>query len=207
MAGTDTTAQVGRPREFDHEAVLDTVVDLFWDRGFGATSMGDIVARTGLSKSSLYGAFGSKDALFETALDRYLADHRRTIDEILTNGSKGLDDIDVFFSGVEEQAGLTERRGCLAVNTATERRTTEPALVQMSARHRDAMRDGFTAALTRAVDLGVVDADQIDDLSNLLVTTALGLAVMIGGGAPTDEVLAHLASARASLRSGRGSAE
>ena len=50
--------------------MLDAVVDLFWEQGDRATSVGDVVKRTGLSNSSLYGAFGSKDTLFHTALDR-----------------------------------------------------------------------------------------------------------------------------------------
>ncbi|MEM7322170.1 MAG: TetR/AcrR family transcriptional regulator [Actinomycetota bacterium] len=200
MTAADTTPQVGRPREFDHDAVLDAVVELFWEKGFGATSVGDIVARTGLSKSSLYGAFGSKDALFETALDRYVDDHQQMVAERLLNGNRGLDDIEAFFAQVVEEASREHSQGCFAVNTATELRNAEPIVVQLGVRHRDILRGGFTGALNRAVELDEVDADRVPDLANMLVTTALGLAVMVGGGATADEVNTHVAATRNSLR-------
>ncbi len=200
MTTTEPASPLGRPREFDTDAVLDVVVDLFWEKGYGATSVGDIVDRTGLSKSSIYGAFGSKDALYEKALDRYLVGHRKALEERLINGSRGLDDVDQFFDGVEDQVRHSQTRGCLAVNTATELRTSEPVLVQLGARHRAAMREAFAAALTRAADLGEIESDRVDDLANNLVTTALGFGVMVGGGASPSEVRAHLASVRASLR-------
>ena len=200
MTTTEPASPLGRPREFDTDAVLDVVVDLFWEKGYGATSVGDIVERTGLSKSSIYGAFGSKDALYEKALDRYLVGHRQALEERLINGSRGLDDVDQFFDGVEDQVRQSETRGCLAVNTATELRTSEPVLVQLGARHRAAMREAFAAALTRAADLGEIEPHRVDDLANNLVTTALGFGVMVGGGASAEEVRAHLASVRASLR-------
>ena len=201
VASTTTDPQIGRPREFDREAVLSSVVDLFWEKGYAATSVGDIVERTGLSKSSLYGAFGSKDTLYRTALDRYLADHRAIVTTVLIDSSHGLDDIDAFFDRIWEQVDCVgETRGCLMVNTATELRSLEPALTEVGAQHRDFLRAGFTAALERAADLGELDRDRVTDLANVLVATALGLAVMIRGGASTTEISAHLESAKQSLR-------
>jgi TetR/AcrR family transcriptional repressor of nem operon len=181
--------------------VLATVIDLFWERGYAATSVGDIVDRTGLSKSSLYGAFGSKDALYRTALDRYLAQHRTMVATVLTDASHGLDDIDAFFDRIWEQVDCAgETRGCLVVNTATELRTSEVALVEVGTRHREFLRAGFTAALERAVGLGEIDAGRVADLANVLVANVLGLAVMIRGGASTVEIGAHLESTKRTLR-------
>lgn len=199
---SETGPPIGRPREFNREAVVTAIVDLFWEQGFSATSMTDIIDRTGLSKSSLYGAFGSKDDLFRTALDHYLADHDEMVATMLTDGSRGLDDIDAFLDHVEHQAGLGEHRGCLAVNTATELRTVEPALCEIGARHRETLRLGFATALERAAALGEIDADRVPDLANVLLTTAIGIAVMTSGGAPADEIGAQVASAKNTLRRG-----
>jgi len=62
---------MGRRREFDTEAVLDAAVDVFWRRGFEATSIDQLEAATGLRRQSLYGAFGDKERLFLAALRRY----------------------------------------------------------------------------------------------------------------------------------------
>lgn len=201
MTSIDTATHVGRPREFDVDDVVAAVVDLFWEKGFGATSIGDVVDRTGLSKSSLYGAFGSKEALYRTALDRYLEEHRIMIDTMLVHGTRGLDDVDAFLDRIGdqvEQAG--ESRGCLVVNTSTELGTSEPSLVELGNQHRDVLRRGFTAALERAAASGEFGARRVATMANVLVATVLGLAVMIRGGADHDEIRAHLDSAKASLR-------
>ncbi len=201
MANTDNSLPIGRPREFDREAVVTTVVDLFWEKGYSSTSIGDIAERTGLSRSSLYGAFGSKDDLYQTALDRYLGDHRAMVAGVLDDGRRGLDDVDAFLDLIWEQVDVVgETRGCLAVNTATELRSSEQTLIDFGTHHREFLRAGFTAALERGSDLGEVDADRVTDLANVLVTTVLGLAVMIRGGASPAEVRAHLDSTKHSLR-------
>ena len=62
---------MARPREFDEEEVLDRALDVFWRRGYGATSVEDLTAATGLGRGSLYAAFGDKETLFLTCLRRY----------------------------------------------------------------------------------------------------------------------------------------
>ena len=181
--------------------MLTTVVELFWEKGFSATSVDDIAARTGLSKSSLYGAFGSKYKLYHTALERYLADHHAMVASLLIDSSQGLDDVDAFFGRIWEQVDCVgEDRGCLAVNTATELGSSEPALIEFGTQHRGFLREGFTAALERAVNLGEFDGDRVADMANVLLTTVIGLAVMIRGGASAAEIHAHLESTKQSLR-------
>src|SRR5262245_52431894 len=62
---------MARPKGYDREAVLRAARDLFWERGYEATSVADLEARTGLNRSSLYQEFGSKHGLFEAALECY----------------------------------------------------------------------------------------------------------------------------------------
>ena len=61
-----------RTKEFDPDAALQRALELFWERGYEATSLADLVARLGIARASLYGTFGSKHDLFVKALDRYL---------------------------------------------------------------------------------------------------------------------------------------
>ncbi len=64
---------MARPREFNEDDVLDTMLELFWTRGFDATSIQDLVDATGLGRASLYGAFGDKAQVYQRALKHYLA--------------------------------------------------------------------------------------------------------------------------------------
>lgn len=61
----------GRPRAFDRDAALKAAMELFWRKGFSATSMADLCAAMGINAPSLYAAFGSKEALYEAALRQY----------------------------------------------------------------------------------------------------------------------------------------
>jgi AcrR family transcriptional regulator len=64
---------VGRPREFDTEKALERAMVLFWRQGYEGTSLADLTEALGITRPSLYAAFGSKEALFLQALDLYEA--------------------------------------------------------------------------------------------------------------------------------------
>jgi AcrR family transcriptional regulator len=64
---------VGRPREFDTEKALERAMELFWRQGYEGTSLADLTEALGITRPSLYAAFGSKEALFLQALDLYEA--------------------------------------------------------------------------------------------------------------------------------------
>jgi len=61
----------GRPREFDREAALCAAMELFWRKGFTATSIAELCAAMGINSPSLYAAFGGKQALYEAAIRQY----------------------------------------------------------------------------------------------------------------------------------------
>src|SRR3954451_19215843 len=63
---------MARLREFDYDKVLDGGLQLFWREGYEATSLDGLLEKTGLSKSSFYGAFGSKHDMLLVSLDRYI---------------------------------------------------------------------------------------------------------------------------------------
>lgn len=64
---------MSRPREFEESEVLDQALDLFWTRGYEATSVQDLVDATGVGRASLYATFGDKEQLFARVIDHYLA--------------------------------------------------------------------------------------------------------------------------------------
>jgi AcrR family transcriptional regulator len=63
----------GRPRTFDRDAALTAATELFWRKGYTATSMADLCGVMGIGSPSLYAAFGSKEALYEEAIRNYTA--------------------------------------------------------------------------------------------------------------------------------------
>ncbi|WP_142341029.1 TetR/AcrR family transcriptional regulator, partial [Bacillus thuringiensis] len=76
---------MARLREFDEEKALDAAMQLFWEKGYAATSLSDLTARMEIQKPSLYSAFGDKEGLFEAALRRYTNLHAARIRTKLQN--------------------------------------------------------------------------------------------------------------------------
>jgi TetR/AcrR family transcriptional regulator, transcriptional repressor for nem operon len=76
-----------RPREFDHDDVLRIAFDQFWRKGVRGTSLADIARDAGVQRGSLYNAFGSKQALFLVAYERYAGDYLGTVQKALRTGT------------------------------------------------------------------------------------------------------------------------
>lgn len=114
---------MSRPRAFDTDAVLDAAKDAFWDKGYEATSLADVEASTGLSRSSLYQAFGSKRDLFDAALDRYREQNLDPVLADLERSGAGLPQLRAYLAtlaAVFRADPVLAARGCLVVNTMTE---------------------------------------------------------------------------------------
>src|SRR6266852_3503577 len=111
---------VGRPKEFEHDVVLDRAMHVFWSRGYEATSIQLLVDRMGIQRGSLYDTFGDKRALFFAAITHY--------DRVVTarllaalDAASGKDAIRRFFRLKVELALEPRRpRGCLVTNSAAE---------------------------------------------------------------------------------------
>ena len=76
-----------RPREFDHDEVLRIAFDQFWRKGVRGTPLADIARDAGVQRGSLYNAFGSKEALFLVAYERYAREYLKSVEKALGTGS------------------------------------------------------------------------------------------------------------------------
>jgi TetR/AcrR family transcriptional repressor of nem operon len=76
-----------RPREFDHDEVLRIAFDQFWRNGVRGTSLADIARDAGVQRGSLYNAFGSKEALFLVAYERYAGEYLKSVETALGAGT------------------------------------------------------------------------------------------------------------------------
>ncbi len=112
---------MARPKAFDRQEVLDQAIEVFWDRGYEAASIQDLVEHMGINRGSLYDTFGDKHRLFLEALDRYEeAFHAKLFDILSQAGSPRKAIERVFESVVQQCACDSGRRGCLLTNTAVE---------------------------------------------------------------------------------------
>ena len=112
---------MGRPRTFDREVVLDRAMDLFWERGYEATSVQALVDAMGINRASLYDCFGDKHGLFRAALERYLETVSRKRLKILEADGPARGRLVAYFDDMIAFAeGPGSKLGCLTTNALVE---------------------------------------------------------------------------------------
>ncbi|MGM0578146.1 MAG: TetR/AcrR family transcriptional regulator [Myxococcota bacterium] len=176
-----------RPREFDEDEALSRAVDVFWRRGYEATSMRDLLGAMGLGRQSLYDTFGGKRALFLRAVDRYRRDTAARI-EALYGPDAGVEAIRAHFEFVMEHiVGRPEIGACMMANTALELGLVDEEATSVVRRHLAGCEEAIHDALVRATRVGDVDADLDPRAVARYLTAALhGLGVMARSGASPE---------------------
>ena len=165
-----TTAARGRPRAFDPDEAIDHAVDVFWERGYRATTTRELEHALGIAQSSIYNTFGSKRALLLKAIDRY----EERIDEelfcILTDGH-GYRSVIEFFNQLTQWIDDNDHRGCLVVNLMASSESDSQIVERIQA-YRRRIRSGFVAALKGEPSL---DGGDLATRADLLLAAVLGI--------------------------------
>jgi TetR/AcrR family transcriptional regulator, transcriptional repressor for nem operon len=166
--------------------------------------MADIMQATGLSKSSLYNSFGSKRDLFGLALANYQEFMFARIEDHLTNGEAGLDDLHWLVS-FQREISTTEmgRNGCLAVNASAELGAQDEAMANEALAYRTTHRAMFEAVLQRAAAQGEVDAAKIPQYVELMLASSMTGALLARSGAGNVEMNSYLDAIDALIESFR----
>lgn len=169
---------MARTREFDTEAVLSRAMELFWSRGYEATSVRDLTRHLGIGQGSIYAAFGDKDGLYRAALEHY----RTTL---AAAALRSLEDDGDVRSAIRTM--LVERirlavadggRGCLAVNAACERLPHDAATRRTVRDMQTAQQEVLAETLRVAASQGkIAGRRDPDTLAAFFVTFLNGLLV------------------------------
>lgn len=136
-----------RPREFDHDALLRIAFDQVWRKGLRGALLSDIAREAGVQRGSLYNAFGSKEALFLAAYERYAEDYAANVAKAL-DGSNLRDSLTAFFEmTIRNFRSGTPPRGCPTTRGLMELDSSADAVLH------DQAREAFAALLTRITAL------------------------------------------------------
>lgn len=146
-----------RPRSFDEQQVIDRAMELFWTKGYEATSVSDLTTELGVHPGSLYRSFGDKRALFLLALARYRDSEARALAPALLAGGPVLPRIRALLIGFIELAAEQESpRGCLAANTIGELLPGDADVAAGAAGVLSDVEDGFLQGLRAAARQGEI---------------------------------------------------
>lgn len=190
---------MGRMPSFDRSVVVDAARDVFWQRGYAEAGIAELEEATGLTRSSIYNAFGSKRGLFDAVLAAYLDDVVRTRLRPLGGGDPGALEayVDEMRTAIADDAPRA-RLGCLLLNAGSSPLASDDAEVR-------ALVSGYTAEMRGAIRAAVADRrpdlapDAVDALA--AVCASLVVAGLTLARADRDASLATLASIASTLTS------
>lgn len=181
----------GRPRAFDREAALAAATQLFWRKGYEATSILDLTAELGIAAPSLYAAFGSKDALYAEALQFYARTYEGYVWGSFRSASTAREAASayLFNSAVALSGALYDiPRGCMAT-LATVGSDGHEGLGELLRTNRESV---FTLLMTRfekAVSDGEIPSSvDIAKLARFLQTVQSGMSIRARDGADRAEL-------------------
>jgi len=184
MEKTVTVAAKGRPREFCIDRALAAALGVFWSKGYEGASMADLTDAMGITKPSLYAAFGNKEALFHKALDLYEAEKLEYMRKALQQPTaRGVAE-HILHGAIDAQTGSHDPKGCLGVISmnacGAEAESIKADVMQRRASSQAALFERFEQAKR---DGDLPDHVDIPGLTGYLFAILQGMAVQAGSGA------------------------
>ncbi|MFE5947986.1 MULTISPECIES: TetR/AcrR family transcriptional regulator [Streptomyces] len=178
---------MARTKEFDPDAALQAALDLFWARGYEATTMSDLVEHLGVGRASIYATFGNKHALYLKAMDRYLETRDPRIVEELSAPGPALPAVRALVRRFAAEASADDERlnGCFVTNSAAELGPHDTAVARRVELSWEQIETLLYGALTRARAGGELPADRDPRaLARMLLVLLQGIRVV--GKASSD---------------------
>ncbi|MFD4631967.1 TetR/AcrR family transcriptional regulator [Streptomyces sp. NPDC058284] len=178
---------MARTKEFDPDTALQSALELFWRRGYEATSMADLVEALGIGRASIYATFGNKHELYLKALERYatLQDPRLLTE--LSQPGPALPAVRALVRRFGAEATSAEARlnGCFITNTAAELGPHDESAARCVERSWERLETLMHSALVRAQAQGELPGNRDPlTLARMLLVVMQGLRVV--GKASTD---------------------
>ncbi|RAU47845.1 MULTISPECIES: TetR/AcrR family transcriptional regulator [unclassified Pseudomonas] len=186
-------AQMGRPRSFDRDVAITQAMHLFWEHGYDATSLSQLKANigTGITAPSFYAAFGSKQALFEEVMERYLNTHGRVTESLFDTTLAPREAIELTLRrSAKMQCEPGHPKGCLVALGLLSTCTDESKAISAPlAEARALNRAGIVACVKRGIALGELPATVVPEaLAAAFDSFLLGISVLARDGVAFEQI-------------------
>jgi len=182
-------ATKGRPRSFDEDQAIDAAMRVFWEKSFEGTTMTDLTDATGLSRSSIHAAFGSKEGLFLKAVERYRSEQMRYIPKALAEPTLPRA-IEALLRGMVNPLSIPGNpKGCLSIHGALACGTDGELVTQVMAKWRRSNENRIKQRIQQAQREGELGRDvNTADYARYIVTIMIGIGIQAVNGAGRAEL-------------------
>lgn len=149
-----------RARPYDREAALDAALNLFWTKGYHATSLKDLEAALNMKPGSIYAAFSSKEALYLAALERYSHLHRDRLRKLGEEAGSPLKALaDLMRNVAQCSSDDPDCRPCMLIKTLVDVTTDDDQIARQSRQYLDEVRNEVAALFALAKSKGELPPD------------------------------------------------
>ncbi len=189
MNKPEVIAHRGRPREFCVDHALAQALRVFWSKGYEGTSLTDLTEAMGITRPSLYAAFGNKESLFRKTLDLYEREKLDYIGKALAKPTAREVAETMLRGAVENVSSCDEPHGCLGVIAQVacgeEAKSIREAVQERGRRFHGMIIERFERAKAEGDLPAEVDVEGLTDLLRALLQ---GISIQAGSGATREEL-------------------
>jgi TetR/AcrR family transcriptional regulator, transcriptional repressor for nem operon len=192
---------MARTKVFDPAQALEAAMDVFWNQGYEATSLDDLLSAMKIGRQSMYDTFGDKKQLYLATLGHYADTGREVLRRRLSAGPSALGAIGAFLQEVARSDAGQRERGCLAVNAVAEFGKGDPEVFAFTERTQRMTEQIFAEALARARDQHeLADGVDLDAAAHFIHTAIRGMRISAKAGASAAQLDATAAFIMAALK-------
>lgn len=190
-----------RNREFDYDQKLEEARNLFWKKGYHATSMNDLVDALRINRSSIYDFYGNKHSLFVKCLGSYIASKELQYRLLADKGKSPLDSIRLIIKGIIRNMFL-EAKTCMSVRTTFELGKTDEEVQKLLNNQAKNSVMLFSGLLTQAIGRGEISPDKDPEITAHFIVASFGSLwnadILFNNKKLTQKLTDHLISTIAS---------
>lgn len=183
----------GPAKQFDREQVLARALDLFWSKGYEATSMQDLVDAMQINRASMYDTFGNKKQLYHEAMEYYCQHGLQQFAASIASAVSPIKNLHQLLQVMLSQMRSKAHLGCFVCNSAVEMGPHDPIVAEKARQFWQAFENAIRVTIEQAITAGEFAKD-VDSASaaNFLNTVLQGIAVRAKAGASEQELQAML---------------
>jgi AcrR family transcriptional regulator len=192
---------MARTKVFDPAQALEAAMDVFWNQGYEATSLDDLLSAMKIGRQSMYDTFGDKKQLYLAALAHYADTGSAALRQRLAAGPSALEAIGAFLQDVARSDACQRERGCLAVNAVAEFGKADPDIYAFTDRTQQLTERIFAEALARAREAGeLAGGVDLGAAAHFIHTAIRGMRISAKAGASAEQLGATASFTMAALK-------